>query len=521
MEPLVRIRSPRNPSSLALIGLVFIFVLLPFVFFLVDSIVRFDASSLTPIFFKLLARALLFGGSQALASALLACAFALLMTCAVLSLRPKRRRFLEAPLRISGQLFFVLPGTSIALILLGLPSSWGGVLEGWSLIVLAHVLWSSFFIASHVLERLGDWFEHEGADLLRAARSLGASDSNAFMSTLLPTLSQELRTWFPLVFLWSFGAFSTVFLLGSGPQHSTPEVLLYYTLMNDVDSSRLLVLFVLTFFLQFALIRFFYPLNLKGDVTKFAPPSGIPPEYKKQEQLSVPGARLIQNFAALFLVAAFLLVARYIFPIFLGSTPTYEIWIGLAASWAYALLSCIFVFLFLLWGSASTSSTRRAVFYLLALSPVLLATSWGRIPLLADLALNPWSGLLACALGLALLQIPFALLWVDRAFSALSDEVLLYARSAGLNNRQIFWKIKVPYLRPIFAKILTYTFCISLGEIALAAIWLRDWSLLSLISKRLAQSYDFQAAAWTFVFTLLSALIVRNVFDRVLRRVFP
>jgi hypothetical protein len=61
-------------------------------------------------------------------------------------------------------------------------------------------------------------------------------------------------------------------------------------------------------------------------------------------------------------------------------------------------------------------------------------------------------------------------------------------------------------------------FCIALGEIALASMWLREWPLLSLLSKKLAQSYDFSAASWIFVLTVLSALVARFLVSRILRK---
>ncbi len=187
-------------------------------------------------------------------------------------------------------------------------------------------------------------------------------------------------------------------------------------------------------------------------------------------------------------------------------------------SWLYALGTSALLFIFLIALSAASSSLRKTLFWGLAFSPVFLATAWSRIS--GSLSFDFLPAFFLCSLGLALLQLPFASLWIEKSLSSLNDELLDYARSAGLREKQIFWGIKVPFLTPVFSKVLTYSFCIALGEIALASIWLRDWPLLSLISKRLAQSYDFQAAAWTFLMIVVSAIAARLFFSHILRRIF-
>ncbi|MEO5668680.1 MAG: ABC transporter permease subunit, partial [Bdellovibrionota bacterium] len=128
---------------------------------------------------------------------------------------------------------------------------------------------------------------------------------------------------------------------------------------------------------------------------------------------------------------------------------------------------------------------------------------------------------IVCAFALALLQVPFAALWIERSLGAMNPDLVVYARSAGLSEKQLFWKIRMPCLRPVFEKLLSYVFCISLGEVALASIWLREKPLLSLGARRLAQSYDFAGASWIFVLTLVSAIFAHFVFSRTLRKVFP
>jgi len=518
LEPLVSGQSneERRSFSTALFLLTSSLVVLPLVFFIADALLSFESSSLTPIFFKLLFRALTFGATQAFLSASLSIGAAFILCLALLSLAPARRALLESPLRALGQLLFVLPGTSIALLVLSLPRGAVEALEGWPLIICAHVLWSSFFVAAHCVERLSDWMESEGGDLLRVAQSLGASRSSALRTTLLPVLKGEIQTWFPLIFLWSFGAFSTVLLLGSGPTHSTPEVLLFYTLLNDVNSSRLLLIFVATLGLQIAFLGL--ASRSSSNTSRLVSPASREVTVRRHEQLRLPAAFFFRAIAVVLISGALALLVSQVASVIFGGAPPPSLWSGLLQSWLYAACATLFCGALLVAISAVDARTRTRFVWGLALSPVLIGVSWSRMPGLGISEL-PWATALPlCAFALALLQLPFSALWIERSLSTMNSDLILYARSAGLSESQLFWKLRLPYLRPVFEKVLCYVFCIALGEVALASIWLRERPLLSLEARRLAQSYDFNASAWVFVLTLASALAVREILSRSLRK---
>ncbi|MEO6461417.1 MAG: ABC transporter permease subunit, partial [Bdellovibrionota bacterium] len=374
MESLIRSRSRLSP---ALTTLVSIFVLLPLVLFIVDAVFRFEISSLTSIFFQLLLRSVVFGFFQALISASLSLVLAFGLSLWLLSLAPELRMRLIALVRPLGQLLFVLPGTAIALLVLALPTFFLDGLEGMGLIVSAHVLWSVFFVATHVFERLNDWLEAEGADLLRASKSLGASPWQSVRSVVFPLLKNETRTWFPLIFLWSFGAFSTVLLLGSGPQHSTPEVLLYYTLINDVESARLLVVFAFTLALQLLLLKVFSSRARFDDETlRLQSPSSL--NIERHEKFSLPQSSLFAFVSLALLLATLALIVTQIVAIISAGMPDPSLWSGLVNTWLYAFLATLFALLLFFLAAASSSETRRLLVFLFALSPVLLATSWSR-----------------------------------------------------------------------------------------------------------------------------------------------
>ncbi len=491
----------------------------PFLFFVVDALFGIEGSSLSSIFFKLLGRAFFFGVGQAFASAVFSVGLAFVVALGLLTLRDGARQKLATAVRGLGQSLFVLPGTAIALLVLSVSASLREIVGAWTLIIAAHALWSSLFIASHVFERLEAWLDAEGADLLRASQSLGASTMASLKCVVFPLLLIEVRTWFPLIFLWSFGAFSTVFLLGSGPQHSTPEVLLYYTLMNDLDSSRLLVLFVLNLTIGVALLRLFS--NQDSSLSSGRLLLSVDSQSAvKHEALTLPMRALFTALSLILVLGAALLMLGQVYAILQGGLPDPSIWKGLSSSLSYAALVSALSLGLMLWTARASSHTRKALSYLLAVSPVLLAASWSHFAFMGASERPLLLSMLVCAAGLSLLQVPFAALWIERSLASMNSDLALYARSAGLSDSQIYWSLKLPYLRPVFEKVLIYVFCIALGEIALASIWLREAPPLALAAKRLTQSYDFQSAAWIFVLTFVAALLSRRFFRAVLRRVF-
>jgi thiamine transport system permease protein len=488
------------------LALLVVFVFIPLVLFIVQALFSFDTTALSPVYLQLLLRAFFAGSLQALISASLVCFFSSTLALMLLKNSKSNIRLRLSSLKIIGVLYFVMPGTALALIFYNLPWGFSEILRGWPLIVLAHVCWSLLFVSESLYQRLHAWMEAEGFDLLRVAQTLGASAWSSTWHVVFPFFKTELRSTFALVFVWSLGAFSTVLLLGLGPQHSTPEVLLFYTLLNDMNSSRLLILLVLTLALQSFVIRKTYlkyiPLRLSvpdSDVqNKDSPATGIP-HFSRHIPFFV---------SALF---AFFLVL-HLKGIFVSERPP-ELFAALKNSLAYSFMSSSIALFFCLLLALASPQARRICLLAFALSPVILASLWTSL-LAPYLDTSDFlSSVSVASLGLALLLLPLMALWIDGALSSLHRDYRIYSQSLGLNLWQHFTSIELPLLKPFFERIVIYSFCIALGDLALSSLFLREFDLLPLMARRLTQSFNFGASSWVLFTTLGAALSLSLLFQ--------
>ncbi|UCD97919.1 MAG: iron ABC transporter permease [Chloroflexota bacterium] len=90
-------------------------------------------------------------------------------------------------------------------------------------ILLAHI----FYNTTIVLRMVGDFWSHISPRLNQAARTLGASRSQAFSKVTLPLIGPAIASAALLVFIFDFTSFGVILILG-GPQFATLEVEIYY-----------------------------------------------------------------------------------------------------------------------------------------------------------------------------------------------------------------------------------------------------------------------------------------------------
>ena len=486
--------------SLFLVGLIVIALVIPTALAISDYFFSANPSSLNSAFFTLLLRSLTFGVSQAFVSSLLAC---LIGGCLgfILCNAPQKIRAL---LSTSANLLFILPGTAIALLTLSTINA-GNVDSGispWQLIVFSHVLWSCFFIANQVVQRSRQDLNGKGSRLLLVALNSGARPTRAAFAALRPAIFYELKQWAPLVFSWSFTSFSTVLLLGNGPQHATPEVMLYFTLMNDLSPARILVLLGVNLTLQF-IIFFRLIFSKKSEYTNFSTHSG--------DGFSKPFVHnLFTYLGAAISTIPLILIGRLALSSF-SKIPHSDLSLilnSLLPSIAYSMISAIFVTLLTLALIASPSSLRKKCFFLFALSPTLVSAVWIDSAFSDWLWQRPLESFLFCSALLATLQIPLAAFWLNQELGRLSERSLKRAQSLGLTPAKTYWHFLIPACLPTIKKLFFYCFVIALGEVAIATVWLSSWPNLALLSRRFSENYSFSSASLIFSLNLLIALVL-------------
>jgi ABC-type Fe3+ transport system permease subunit len=471
-------------------------ILVPFFYFLASSLLSFNVSALNITFFWVLLRAWFAGFVQAALSATFVCVLASFFALSLLQIHPQKQLLFSRLNSGLGRLYFVLPGTVLSLVFLTLPKWLTDPLSGWPLIIAAHTFWSLLLMSDLLHRKLAAWLNHEGRDLLCVAQTLGASPLQATQNVLWPYLKTELREIFVLVFVWSFGAFSTVFLLGKGPQHSTLEVLTYYTLFNDLDSTRLVILVLMNLLTQFFVLKKFYLDTRSQGLAS----QQISLQKSQPIHLGLPKCALLSVLFTLFFAIA--LLAKHLLGLGLDTTAFSELQLesSLWNSLRYALSTSFMGLLLGFLVSGMSTQLRRSLLVLFAISPMVLAALWSQIRLEFFPFLE--SSLTLSAFALCLTQVPLLALWIDSSLSNLDSSHESYLNTLGLSPIQKFLRFRLPYLRDVLLQTQVLLFSLALGDLVMSSSFAPRDLILSQLARKLSQSYAFDGASWVLISTL-------------------
>jgi len=488
-------------------GLIALFVLLPLGHSLIGYLLAGDLSSINLIFLKILLRSLLFGASQALASAVFVAILSIAIALAAYSASPWIRRLLS----LSAHLVFVLPGTALALLTLGTFDRIDIKPHPWLAIVFAHTLWSVFFVAHRLVERFREHMKGRGQQQWQLCINSGASPLRTMVAVLWQPMKHEISQWFPLVLSWSFASFSTVLLLGQGPQHSTPEVLLYFTLLNDLSPMRIALLVLLNIAIQFWIFRALLKSRRASWGSNFAflksstrPLKTAFPRWLDTVTVAISFVPLVlildQFFSALTLpqVEALALIESAMLP-----------------SLTYAGLTALFV-----WGLSLAvikigEPSRRALLVMFFISPTILCAAWLQFPPRSFLWNEGYSSIILASLLMAILQLPLIGIWLGHDLKRIENRKFHEAVSLGMPPQKSYWLLLVPACKDSIKKLLFFSFVLALGEVALASTLFGELPTWALQSRRFAETYEFNTASFLFAINLsLSGLAYLLLFVR-------
>lgn len=508
-----------------LLGLVSLGLLLPLLASTIDLVAHIDLPALNRSFAYILARSIIFGIGQALLSAVSACLLGAL--CGFFLSSQLRTRSLAAKLfRLSGMILFVLPGSVVAAISLGLLNSAGlNTLPALLQIVFAHTLWSGFFIAGQVMSKSAAHLgSQKGLHQFYFAHQAGLSRIIAAWECLRPLILRELKKWFPLVFCWSLTSFSTVLIIGNGPAHSTPEVLLYFTLTNDSSPARILVLMLLNLLLQMWIFKklFFEKTEeasvLAPDQLSSSTDRPTPRLFRGRHK---PLQKLFFTLPPLLLLSYF---APFVWSLLKGESLLLEQkqLLPLLEATGFSLLlassSCLMLLGMCLLLIRSHDGWRKPLVLIMGISPILLSGAWSSLGLFEVLWEHSTASLFFVAFLLALFQLPLCTLWIGEEQRHLAQRPMLTALSLGMPPQQSFREFFLPALAPVLRKILFFNFVLCLGELALSSFWLVRTPLLATWNHKLNASFQFDEARSLVLITLLLALAAYVILFRLTQR---
>lgn len=479
----------QKTTDFCLVGSFGFFVLIPLLFSLYRYLIDLDFQFLSPLFFWVLLKATGFALLQSILSVAATAAFAY-FTVAYFKEKntsSNAKKFLE----LSGFLAFSLSPTLVALCLtLSLSSLFNLNPSGILAIIFCHFLMNGAYFASQFYKRAERYYAAEASLHSEYLKTLGASPKQERRLLLWPLFKNDLRSWGPQVFLWCFMSFAPIVLLSSGTGQNTPELLLYYSLLNDPSGSRVLIIFLLTALISFFLTRFAY----------------FKPKVKSPETFSITQDKptLLSTNSTLIVISLLLLfpfLYTLLSPLFLGGKLSSELLNCLLATGLIFLLSFFFSLFFGIMSLLSSQELKIISFCNFISAPMVLTG-------FLSLDLPQSQSYLWISLGSFLALLPWAHRRLRSQLEALPLEQRDLALTLGMKNFSYFRYYLWPELGPSVLKISLLFSLWSLGEYTFSKAYLNQSSTLALFIEENLRRYNFAEASTALSLTLLASVIV-------------
>ncbi len=447
-----------------------------------------EEDRLSPTFWVLLMRSLSLNALQAVLSATLSVASGVVLG-SLLGMS-NGHRLLSRWLRFLGMFSFALPGMTVALLVLDLHRSFSWLPnDGLPALVFAHLILNAAFVAAALDARIRGWRGAGGNEVWESAALLGARRFSLLRVALGPLWRETIRSFFPLIFFYSFSAFATVLILGSLQGFASPEIMLFYSLQNDFRYSAIFVYSIVQFGVALAAYRMIVRNARSLDIVagSGAPRPSFPP----------PFARWTTPLVALFSLPVLWL---FISPFRLLATATWappeDFGDALFNSLVLVAFACASMFLLFFCLLFARAPARRLWRSLLGVSATLFLSGWLYCGWDRWLDRFPLAQLAAAGFLLALLQLPLCALWLEERWRSFPLQQLEAARVLGANAWSAGRSIVFPHFSDVLERMLLLTGLYALGDIALSSLFVHDQELLSTFLRKTAARYDFSSAQW-------------------------
>ena len=408
-------------------------------------------------------------------------------------------------------------------------TSFGTYLYGLGGILLAHI----YLNASFALRSLLHSFESIPKEKYKLAKSLNFSVLKCFYYVEYPALKSSLLSIGSTIFLLCFTSFAVVLLLGGNPSYNTLEVAIYEAVKLDFDIETALKLSLIQLGISVILVVLSSSFKISTSNIKTSNTFIV---WKNSKKIQT-----IQWFII------------FVFTIFFIS-PLIVIFLdGLSANFAKILSDEIFI------QSFFTSITLATVSSIITvIVAVLLSNTRRNFSLDTRLASNPFSKILnlfiafsgniylaipSLVLGLGffmmyqkydgsfvlwstfalltanvLMSLPFALAVIAPAMQKIAKRYDKLSFSLGLSTFQRYKEVELPYLKSSIAYVFALSFCFSLGDLGIIALFGSDefitlpWYLYQLMG-----SYNTNDAAGVALILLVLVLSVFILIPRIFR----
>jgi len=399
-------------------------------------------------------------------------------------------------------------------------TSFGAYLYGLGGILVAHV----YLNASFALRALLHGFESIPKEKYKLAKSLNFSVFQRFWYVEYPALKTSLLSIGSTIFLLCFTSFAVVLLLGGNPSFNTLEVAIYEAVKLDFDIEMALKLALIQLGISSVLVMFSSNFRISVNNIKT---SNTFITWKDSKMLQTLQYSIIALFSLFFILPLFVIFLdgikanfTHIFadPLFIQSLYT-----SISLAFVSSILTVIVAILLSNTRRNFSLDTRLKTMPFSKLLNALVAFSGNLYLAIPSLVLGLgffliyqkydgsffiWSSLALLTANI-LMSLPFALSVLVPAMNKTAKRYDKLSFSLGISTFQRYKDIEYPYLKSSLAYIFALSFCFSLGDLGIIALFGSDefitlpWYLYQLMG-----SYNTRDAAGVALILLVLVLSV-------------
>jgi thiamine transport system permease protein len=389
---------------------------------------------------------------------------------------------------------------------------WKPDIYGLTGILLSHIFFNMPLAVRIIVQR----FEAIAQEQWKLAESLRFNGRDRFRHLHWPALAQILPGLSGLIFLLCVGSYTTILVLGGGPQTTTVQVAIYQALSFDFDIARAATLTLIQLGIIFML------LWILPDTYSFHAQSGLgaTKRYHRTSAVSVIISTIVIDAGALLIalpLAAVVLSGFMTSHLKLLSEPL--LWRALATSFvigsvsalmavsaAWALLAAQYSFLKnnALRGAWLMQSVPLA---LLGLPSLVLGAGWFLFLIKTGLPLL--IAPLFIVLANAMMALPFAIQIIQPKLYENFDINDRLAHSLDITGLTRIKLIDLPVMRSVLTTASLFTFALSLGDLGVVTLFGADQilTLPALIFQKMGSYRNNDAAGLALYLALLTGLL--------------
>ncbi|MCF0237284.1 MAG: iron ABC transporter permease [Sphaerochaetaceae bacterium] len=395
------------------------------------------------------------------------------------------------------------------------------VLYSFKAVIMAHAFYNfpvTISIVSEYWKKLDNRCE-------MAAVTLGSSRREVFRKITLPRLLPAILSSASLIFLFCFTSFAIILVLGGGPSLTTTEVEIYRLAKTSLDTQKAAALSLYSLFVAVIVLLLYSFFQRKEKAIEAMGVSRAKITRKTTTVLQVLGVIVYILASLLFILCP---IVSIVVRSFLGnatrsasltfSTEVYSKLFSIGGSSIPAIINSLLIGI----GSAllgtdcalrlSTLATKSKgkfgdVLIMLPMATSSIIVGFSYFVISKYMSFIP--SVILILLAHMIITIPFISRTILPVYRKIPSNLTKASRTLGFTERQTFYNIERPILRPSIFTGMAFAFALSIGELnATMVAGLTRTTTIPIQIYRLIASYNYQGACALGVILIAISFLV-------------